>query len=330
MALILSRSDVQCCLTMAEAIAAMRVAFGSLYTGKAMVPQRLMVELAEQGVVLLMPSLLQTSEQYAFGLKVITVMPQNPLRGMPRSYASVLLLDATTGRTLAIMEGGFLTAMRTGAVSGLATELLARRDADVLALFGAGAQAPMQVLGVHTMRPLREVRVVNRDDGHYDTLVVSLRQLLGDACPAVRRASSAREALDGATLVACATAATEPLFRWEDVSAGTHINAIGAFTPEMCEVDAETLAHARIVVDQREATLVEAGDLLQALAAGRIAGAETWTELGALVTGREASRQADGEVTFFKSVGVAVQDVAVAALVYEKARILGVGVEVEV
>ena len=330
MALILSRADVRRCLTMAEAIAAMRIAFTTLYTGEAKVPPRLAVDLAEQGVALMMPSLLQTTEQYVFGLKVITVMPQNPLRGMPRSYASVLLLDATTGRTLAILEGGWLTAMRTGAVSGLATELLARRDADVLTLFGAGAQAPMQVLAMHTVRPLREVRVVNRNDEHYHSLVKSLQQMLGAACPPVRRAGSAREALAGASLVACATAATEPLFDWADVAAGTHINAIGAFTPAMCEVDAETLAHARIVVDQREAALVEAGDLLQALAAGRIAGAETWSELGALVTGAEPGRRTEDEVTFFKSVGIAVQDVAVASLVYRKARELGVGVEVEV
>ncbi len=330
MALILSRADVQRCLTMTEAIAAMRVAFSGLHTGNAQVPQRLMVDLAEQGVVLLMPSLLLTTEQYAFGLKVITVMPQNPLRGMPRSYASVLLLDATTGKTLAILEGGWLTAMRTGAVSGLATDLLARQGADVLALFGAGAQAPTQVLAIHMVRPLREVRVVNRNDEHYHTLVGSLQQLLGPACPPLRRAGSASEALAGASLVACATAATEPLFCWDDVSPGTHINAIGAFTPAMCEVDAETLAHARIVVDQREAALVEAGDLLQALAAARIAGPETWIELGALVTGAQPGRQAEDEVTFFKSVGIAVQDVAVATLVYQKARELGVGVGVEV
>src|SRR5713226_1593663 len=256
MALILSRTDIQRCLNMAEAIEAMRIAFGALSTGLAQAPQRMAVGLSEQGIVLLMPSLLQTTEQHAFGLKVITVMPQNPLRGMPRSYASVLLLDATTGRTLAILEGGWLTAMRTGAVSGLATDLLARRDADVLALFGAGAQAPMQVLAIHTVRPLREVRVVNRSDERYAALVVSLQQLLGAACPAIRRARSAGEALAGASLVACATAATEPLFSWHDVAPGTHINAIGAFTPAMCEVDAETVAHARIVVDQREAALV--------------------------------------------------------------------------
>src|SRR5260370_10976231 len=249
MALILSRVDVQRCLDMAEAITAMRVAFGALHHGQAQVQQRVVRGLPEQSAVLLMPSLLQTTEQQTFGLKVITFMPQNPSRGMPRLYASVLLLDAITGRTLAVLEGGWLTAMRTGAVSRLATDLLARRDAAVLALFGAGAQAPMQALATATVRPLREVRVVNRSDERYATLVVSLQQLLGAACPAIRRALSAGEALAGASLVACATAATEPLFSGDDVATGTHNNAIGAFTPALCWVTPETVGLARYLDD---------------------------------------------------------------------------------
>src|SRR5215469_7036637 len=141
-ALILSRDDLDRCLDMTSAIAAMRLAFGALSTGEAQAPQRQAINLAEQGLALLMPSLLQTGQQHSFGLKIITVMPRNPLRNLPRLSATVLLLDATTGQTLAIMEGNRLTAMRTGAVSGLATDLLARQEADILALFGAGAQAP--------------------------------------------------------------------------------------------------------------------------------------------------------------------------------------------
>lgn len=330
MALILSRTDIQRCLDMTEAIEAMRLAFGALSTGQAQAPQRMAVGLEEQGIALLMPSLLQTMRQHAFGLKVVTVMPRNPLRNLPRISASVLLLDATTGKTHAILEGGWLTAMRTGAVSGLATSLLARQDADILALFGAGAQAPMHVLAIHAVRPLREVRVVNRNDEHYRQLVASLHALLGPTCPAIRRATSVREALAGALLVACATTATTPLFHWGEVAGGAHINAIGAFTPEMCEVDAETLAHARIVVDERKSALVEAGDLLQALAGGRIADAETWIELGELVRGTQTGRQSAEEVTFFKSVGIAVQDVAVALQVYSRACELDIGIEVDI
>lgn len=330
MALILSRADVQRCLTMPDAIDAMRIAFGALHTGQAQMPQRLAVKLPEQGTALLMPSLLQTTQNQAFSLKVITVMPRNQLRGLPSLYASVLLLDAETGKTLAIVEGGWLTAMRTGAVSGLATELLARRDANVLALFGAGAQAPTQLLAIQTVRPLQEVRVVNRNDDHYRQFVATVQSLLGSNCPPIRRAASASEALRGASLVACATTATAPLFSWRDIEPGTHINAVGAFTPEMCEVDPETVSHARIVVDQREAALVEAGDLLQPLAAGRISAPETWSELAELVADTQPGRQSEREVTLFKSVGLAIQDLAVASQVYTKARELGVGVEVDV
>ncbi|HLI09499.1 MAG TPA: hypothetical protein VKV40_23255 [Ktedonobacteraceae bacterium] len=330
MALILSRSDVQRCLTMPEAIQAMREAFGALHRRQAQMPQRLAVGLPEQGTALLMPSLLQTAEDEAFSLKVITVMPHNSLRGLPALHASVLLLDATTGRTEAILEGGWLTAMRTGAVSGLATDLLAREDANVLALFGAGAQAPTQLIAIDAVRPLREVRVVNRSDAHYDQLVKTVHSMLGEQSPAIRRAASATEALEGASLVACATTTTTPLFTRRDIEPGTHINAVGAFTPEMCEVDPETVAHARIVVDQREAALAEAGDLLQPLAAGRISGSETWSELGELVAGAKPGRQNEDEVTLFKSVGLAVQDLAVAAQVYRNARQLGVGIEVEI
>ncbi len=251
MTLILSRTDMERCLDMTEVIDVMRLAFRALSTGSASAPQRQAINLSEQGLALLMPSLLQTAQQHAFGLKIITVMPRNPLRNMSLLSATLLLLDATTGQTLAIMEGNWLTAMRTGAVSGLATDLLARHDANMLALFGAGKQAITQVMAIHAVHPLSEVRVVNRSDEHFTQLRARLQTLLGPTCPPILRATSSGEALAGAMLVACATASTQPLFHRNEVAKGTHINAIGAFTPEMCEVDGETLAHARIVVDQR-------------------------------------------------------------------------------
>jgi ornithine cyclodeaminase/alanine dehydrogenase-like protein (mu-crystallin family) len=330
MARILSRADVQHCLTMSDAIAIMRIAFRALAAGKATLPQRAAVDLPEQGVALLMPSLLQTEAQHTFSLKVITVMPRNPFRALPLSFASVLLLDALTGRTLAVMEGGWLTAMRTGAVVGLATDLLARRDASVLALFGAGAQAVTQVLALHTVRPLQEVRVVNRSEAHYQQLVESLHTLLGNECPPIHRAATAHAALADALLVACATTATTPLFSYEDVMPGAHINAIGAFTPAMCEVGADTLAHARIIVDQREAALAEAGDLLQAFAAGAIAGPEQWQELGTLVHNDTLPPRRPTDITFFKSVGIAIQDAAVAQHVYHYASANNIGLEADV
>ena len=329
MTLILSQAEVQRCLDMSSAIDAMRTAFRALSTGQAQMPTRTAVELAPQNLALLMPSLLHTTTRDSFGLKLVTVVPDNPRCNLPTISATVLLLDAETGQVLAIVAGSWLTAVRTGAVSGLATDLLAQPEADVLALFGAGVQAAMQVWAIHTVRPLREVRVVNRNDERYMRLVETLQRQLGAACPPIHRAANAHEALSGAALVACATSATAPLFSSEDIAPGTHINAIGAFTPAMCEVDAATLARARIVVDQREAALAEAGDLLQAFEQGQIAGAESWLELGQLVNDDRPARQSPDEITFFKSVGLAIQDLAVVACVYERARALGIGVEVE-
>src|SRR5579862_7644695 len=222
MTLILTRADIQRCLTMREAIDAVRVAFQALSAGQASAPQRSVITLAEEGAALLMPSLLQTMQQAAFGLKIVTVMPRNPHHGLSRIYATVLLLDASTGQTLAIFEGGWMTAMRTGAASGLATDLLARPNAAVLALFGAAAQALMQVAAIHAVRPLREVHVVNRSDDNYRQLLETLQAILGASCPPIHRAATAREALREASLVACATAATAPLFTWEDLSPGAH------------------------------------------------------------------------------------------------------------
>lgn len=330
MARILSRADVQRCLTMTEAIGAMREAFAALSTGQAQVPQRLAVDLPRQGVALLMPSLLQTQQQSAFALKLITVVPHNQFRQLPLTAASVLLLDADTGQTRAIMEGSWLTAMRTGAASGLATDLLALPHADTLALFGAGVQTLTQVLAIHTVRPLREVRVFNRSEAHFHHLMDELHRLLGEACPAIYQAQDAQDALSGAMLVACATTARQPLFNGDSIIPGTHVNAIGAFTPDMCEVDAKTLAKARIFIDQREAALAEAGDLLQPWRAGLLAGPDTWYELGDVVTGKQAGRHNTHDITVFKSVGVAVQDVAVALHVYEKACALDVGIEIDV
>ncbi|MGH2506253.1 MAG: ornithine cyclodeaminase family protein [Ktedonobacteraceae bacterium] len=330
MALILSQADVQHCVDMPAAIESMRTAFLALHAGHAYMPPRSAVQISTENLALLMPSLLQTTTQANFGLKLVTVVPANPQRNLPSITATILLLDATTGQTLAVLAGSWLTALRTGAVSGLATSLLARPEADVLALFGAGAQAPMQAWAIHTVRPLREVRVVTRNNEHYAQSVRTLQQLLGSTCPSLYHAANAHEALSGATLVACATSATVPLFDASAIAPGTHINAIGAFTPKMCEVDPAILARARIVVDQREAALDEAGDLLQALAQGQIAGPATWLELGQLVSGEQPGRQAPEEITFFKSVGLGVQDVVVAAQVYARARELGVGVEVDI
>jgi ornithine cyclodeaminase len=248
---------------------------------------------------------------------------------LPRNTGTIFLIDGITGQTQAILEGSWLTSVRTGAAAGLATDLLARSEADVLTIFGAGAIAPMQIWAMQTVRPLREVRVVNRNLKHYEQLLHTLREMLGENCPSVRHVDTASESLKGASLVVCATTTTRALFETQDIEPGTHINAVGAYTPEMCEIDAGTLARARIVVDQREAALTEAGELLQAHAQGFIGGAESWIELGALLTGEAQGRQSADEITVFKSVGLGIQDLTTASAVYKRAKELGIGINVE-
>ena len=307
---VLSGEDVRASLGMREAIAAMREAFGQLSAGLARVPVRLRLE-AEAGVTLFMPAYLDRTQD--LGAKIVSFYPNNPQRGLPAISALVLVLDSQTGLPTALMEAGYLTALRTGAASGLATDLLARREASVVAIFGAGAQAPAQIEAVCAVRPIREVRIVARRRESADRLA---KQIEGVD---VRILDDRSAALAGADIVIAATTSSTPVFDGHDVEPGTHINGIGSYTPEMQEVDATVVQRARIVVDSREAALKEAGDLIIPIQQGLIRAEDVDTELGEIVNGIKAGRTSDSEITFFKSVGVAVQDVAVARRVLQAA-----------
>ncbi|HEX6797611.1 MAG TPA: hypothetical protein VF116_07850 [Ktedonobacterales bacterium] len=265
----------------------------------------------------------------ALGVKALTLFERNPAeRGIPAIAALVVLYDTTDGRPLALMDGGWLTALRTGAASGVATRLLAREDVRTLAVFGAGAQAPEQVAAVCAARPITCVWLVNRTRTHAEALAERLRAA-GSPIPAdVRVADTAAHALAEADVVCTATAASEPIFADADLRLGTHINAIGSYTPRMREVPGVTVARARVVVDARVAAEAEAGDLLLARAEGLIGPDHVAAELGEVVLGRAPGRTERDQITLFKSVGSAAQDVAVAQLAYERARALGIGIEV--
>ncbi len=265
----------------------------------------------------------------ALGVKALTLFGRNPAeRGIPAIAALVLLFDVTDGRPLALMDGGWLTALRTGAASGVATRLLAREDAHTLAVFGAGAQAPEQVAAVCATRPIERVWLVNRTRAHAEALAVRMRAS-GSPIPAdVRVADSPSQALAEAGVVCTATSATEPLFADADLQPGAHVNAIGTFTPQMREVPGATVARARVFVDSRASAEAAAGDLLLARAEGLIGAHHVAAELGEVVLGRAPGRTARDQITLFKSVGNAAQDVAVAQLAYRRARELGLGIEV--
>jgi ornithine cyclodeaminase/alanine dehydrogenase-like protein (mu-crystallin family) len=238
----------------------------------------------------------------------------------------VALLDAETGQPLAILDGTFLTALRTGAVSGKATELLARPDARTLLCIGAGAQAFTQVWAACTARPgIERILITSRTRARAEGLVARLR----DELPELGARASVVDDLHAATaqadVICAATSATVPVFDDADLRPGTHINAVGAYTHAMQEVPAATVVRARVVVDAVEAALAEAGDLVRPLEAGLVDRAHLGTELGQVVAGTRPGRTSPDQITLFKSVGNAVQDIAVARFAVERAEVTGRG-----
>ena len=224
-----------------------------------------------------------------------------------------MVFDSETGYPTALIEGAYLTALRTGAASGLATDLLARRDAKVLTIFGAGAQAPTQIEAIRAVRPIQEVRIVSRNRTSAERLAGQLSGVK------VKVLDDRRAAVVGAEVVVAATTSQSPVFDGRVLEPGTHINGVGPYTPEMQEIDASTVERAKVFVDSREAALKEAGDLIIPLRQGRIRADQVDTELGEVINGSKAGRTSPQDITFFKSVGVAVQDVAVARRVLEAA-----------
>ena len=315
---ILSASDVRAALPMSKAIEAMRHAYGQLSAGKALAPPRQHIT-SDKGITLIMPAYLPENSE--FGIKVVSVYDENPNSNLPRITATVLVLDPETGLPKAFMDGTSITAIRTGAGGGVAADLLARQNAKTVGLFGAGVQARAQVQAVMTVRDIACVNLISRTQSAAQQLASEIATW--DDAPKVNLTSTPQEVVRDADIVICATTSATPLFDGNDLKAGTHITAVGTFVPEKREVDTTTINRAdRIVVDSREACLEEAGDLI-------IPNVEADAEIGEIVNGDKPGRQADDEITFFKSVGVAVQDAVAAAAVLKEAETRDLGMLVD-
>jgi ornithine cyclodeaminase/alanine dehydrogenase-like protein (mu-crystallin family) len=263
--------------------------------------------------------------QARLGLKVVTVVPANSERNLPIIQALVAVFDAATGRTEAVMDGEVLTAVRTGAASGVATDLLARGDAAVAAVIGAGVQGRRQLEAVCCVRTIREALVFDPDRERAEVFAEDMGRVLKRRVRVLDEVSG----VFAADVICTATSANTPVLSDRDVAPGTHVNAIGAYRPHTREIPGETVARARLVVDSRSACLAEAGDLVMAIEEGLLDAECTPAELGEVAAGTADGRLADDEVTVFKSVGNAVQDLAVAGLVLSEARRLELGTEVE-
>src|ERR1700716_1334654 len=307
---LLRAADLALVCPMGDAINAVADGFAALSTGQATVPVRLSVPLRHDGVALTMPAALAGASCYS--VKVVSVAPGNAVAGRPTVLATVLLADAATGELLALIDGTALTALRTGAAGGVAARELSRSNAYRVALFGAGAQARTQLLALAAVRPIKEVRVVTRDPSHAAALRAWAALERGLSEVAIQ-AAAPKDALDGADIVVTATSSHTPVFQGALLGDGVHVTAIGSFTPEMRELDDETLRGAKLVVDQRAAALAEAGEL-------RGRRPDELVELGEILSGRAPGRSNDRERTVFKSVGNAIQDLVVAARAFERAR----------
>lgn len=327
--LILTADEVRKALPMKEAIQAMKAAYASLSNGQAVVPLRTRLPIpGSEALSLFMPAFVQSQDSNALAVKVVSLFPTNPSRGLAYIQAAVLVFDPETGQTVALLEGSSLTAIRTGAAGGAAIDLLARPECRVVAVFGAGAQGRTQLEAACTARQIETALIYDADP---EKAALLAREMRGKgAIPAdIRVARSAREAVESADIICTATTSPKPVFEDRFVKPGTHISAVGSYTPEMQEVPAETLVRAKIYVDSRSAALEEAGDLIQPMQAGLFDETHLCGELGEVVLGRVPGRRSAEEITYFKSVGVAVQDAMAAQVALHNARNMNIGTEVD-
>lgn len=325
--LILSRADVESVLNMKETIAAMETAFRELSEGLAILPQRILIP-TEGGISLYMPAFLP--QMGSMAVKIVTVFEGNPEKyGLSTILGKVLLQDPKTGDVISIMDGSYLTAMRTGAVSGCAIDHLARKDAKSVGLFGTGVQGATQLWAACEARPNIEfckVYDIRKDVAEDFAQKMSIKLHI----PNIKVAESPEEAVKGSDIILTATTSPIPVFRGEWLESGVHVSAIGSYTPETREIDTETVRKAKVVCDEMNACLDEAGDLIFPINEGVITKEHIYAELGDIVSGKKVGRENEAEITLFKSVGLAIQDAATAKLVYDKARKMKKGIEVKI
>jgi alanine dehydrogenase len=323
--LILDQADVGRLLPMEECIEVMSSALAALSRGEANLPLRSTLWLPDRsGALVTMPSYL--GHINAFGLKVITYFAGNQGTPLDTHQGAVLLFDTRDGRLLAIADASEITSIRTAAVTGVATRLLARRDASNLALLGAGTQARTHLDSMLRVRPIKRVKVWSltvEESGRFAAAASRRHQV------PVEVAETAEEAVQGADLVCTVTSTIEPILKGEWLRPGTHINAIGSSIPSARELDAEAVRRSRLFVDRKESTVNESGDFLLAKKEGAIDDSHIVGEIGDILTGKLSGRRAPDEITLYKSLGLAIEDLASVHHIYQKAQEQGVGTMIE-
>src|SRR5262245_38428400 len=317
--LVLNQAEVEQLLDMGGCIGAMEGALSALARGDVLVPLRMVVHPGDEPSLLgLMPAHRGGSAPL-YSLKTVAVFPDNPKRGLDAHQGTVTLFDGETGEVRVLMNASAITAIRTAAVSGVATKLLAREDARVLGILGAGVQARSHLEAMRVVRDFEEVRLYSPTAAHAEALAEQA---------GAETAGSPEEVVRGADVVVTATNAVEPVLRGDWLAPGTHVNVVGGRPPQMREIDISTVANLAFFVDRRESAEAEAWDYRDALEQGAIGPDHIRGEIGEVLIGAAQGRTSPDEITVFRSLGLAVEDLAAAEYVVERAREAGVGTEV--
>lgn len=329
--LILTKKDIEQCFTMEDAIAASKKALAIYTSDQAQVPLRANLNVSlYNGQSLYMPAA-TSGELVSLGVKIVSVYPDNIQKNLPSVPASMVVVDAKTGIVSAILEGTYLTQLRTGAVQGAATDLLASKDASIAAMIGTGGQGLQQCLAMLTVRNLKELRVFDIDFERAKAFAKQLSDLYGNQFDTQFIAvETSQQAVDNADIITTATTSKRPTFDASYVKNGAHINGVGAYTKEMIELPSEIFENTKAVFfDTKDGVLAEAGDVLSAIEKGILKQENISGELGELVLNPNLVDLSNATgVTVFKTVGSAVLDVVTAQLIVEKAKEKGIGQEI--
>lgn len=324
--LVLSEKQVQGLIDLDELIAALEQAHIQYSTGKAVMPVRLVVPLPQiQGRITSMPGYL--NDDKALGMKVVTYFQDNPKQNLPAILATIMLFSAETGKMMSVMDGGYITAIRTACASALATKALANPDTPLLGILGAGVQARAHIQALARVRELQQIKIFSPSGTSAASIKRDMEKTLAVS---FEIAQSAEAVVRDSDLLVTVTTAKEPIVKLAWLKPGVHINAVGSHRPDLREIDGATLARAKVVVDSREAIMAECGDILLALKEKSVGDNVIHGEIGEVLAGAKAGRSSVDEITLYKSVGIAIQDVATANLVYRKALERNIGSQVEI
>ena len=327
---VLKQNDIEQVFTMQDAIKASKDALEIYSKEESDIPLRTVLDVKNQDAEsIYMPGYAEGAN--ALGLKIVSVFPNNKGKGLNTVPATMILVDESTGEVSCLMDGTYLTQLRTGAVAGAATDILARKDSKIFTIIGTGGQAPSQIEAVLSVRDIELVKVYNRKlEKAQDFAKEMTEKFKGKFNAKIVGTDSSKDAIEDADIITTVTTAKKPVFDGKDVKKGAHINAVGSFKPDMQEIDEYTLVNAdKVYVDTRDGVLHESGDFIKPIENGSFKEEDITGELGEVITKKASSRESDDEVTLFKTTGSGILDIVTARRIYENAKSKDMGQIIE-